>query len=96
MTMNVPEVVRLAKRYVVELFEEENPLNVGLEEIEFDDRKKEWDVTIGFSRPWNVNRNVLATLQVEPAAPGRSYKVVRIRDSDGQLIGLKQRAFASG
>ncbi|WP_269513849.1 hypothetical protein [Brevundimonas subvibrioides] len=94
--MNVPEVVRLAKGYVVQLFEEENPLNVGLEEIEFDDKKQEWDVTIGFSRPWNVSRNALSALTGEASPAGRSYKIVRIRDSDGQMVGLKQRAFASG
>lgn len=92
--MNVPDVVRLAKRYVIELFEDENPLNVGLEEIEFDDTKQEWDVTIGFSRPWNVSRNALSALTGDQQTAGRSYKIVRIRDADGEMVGLKQRAFA--
>lgn len=92
--MDVPEVVRLAKGYVIELFEEENPLNVGLEEIEFDEDKREWAVTIGFSRPWNVSKNALSALTGDNSLAGRSYKIVRIRDSDGQMTGLRQRAFA--
>lgn len=93
--MDVAEVVRLAKGYVSDLFAEEQPVNVGLEEIEFDDKKDEWDVTIGFSRPWNLNRNALTALTGDPVATGRSYKVVRIRDSDGIMVGLRQRTFAT-
>lgn len=93
--MDVPEVVRLAKGYVVQLFAEEDPMNVGLEEIEFDDKKQEWDVTIGFSRPWNISRNALSGLTGETPPAGRSYKIVRIRDKDGQMVGLRQRAFAA-
>ena len=60
--MDVKEAVAYAKRYVLELFADENVTNIGLEEVEFDDRVNEWCVTIGFSRPWDEPRNVFTAL----------------------------------
>jgi hypothetical protein len=69
--MNVKEAVTLAKKEVVELFGEEGVENVGLEEVEYDDTRELWHITIGFSRPWD--RQYIAGLTTEAR---RSYKVV--------------------
>ena len=53
--MDMKDAAKLAKEYVADLFDEEGISNVGLEEIVFrDDGGDEyWDVTVGFSRPWD-------------------------------------------
>lgn len=53
--MDVKEAVQTAKKYIAELFTEETITNVGLEEVEFNDTSNNWEVTIGFSRPWQTN-----------------------------------------
>ncbi len=57
--MQIKDVVTVtvAVNYVSELFEHEKISNLGLEEIEFDDRAGEWLVTVGFSRPWDYPQN---------------------------------------
>ena len=77
--MEVQEAVRAAKAHVTELFEDEEIMNVGLEEVEF---KNGWRITIGFSRPWD--RTILT-------APGRSYKVVRLNDKTGRVVSVTDR-----
>lgn len=89
--MEVQEAIRLAKSYVVDVFKDEEPTNVGLEEVEFDDADQIWNVTIGFSRPWNSTKSVLANLSGEASPKRRAYKIVRIRDDDGKMIAIKRR-----
>ncbi len=89
--MEVQEAIRRAKEYVLDVFRDEEPTNVGLEEVEFDDREDVWNVTIGFSRPWNSTKSVMASLAGEQPPKKRAYKVVRLRDSDGKMIAIKRR-----
>ena len=84
--MDVKEVVRVAKNYVTELFGDEDITHVGLEEVDFD-QSDTWVVTIGFSRPWD--RNIGSVLG---GRISRSYKVVRIRDEDGKVLSVNERA----
>lgn len=88
--MDVKQAVAQAKEYVRDLFAEEKPANVGLEEVEFDDRDGEWRITIGFTRPWNKPqfRNKMSEL-LEPSQFDRSYKVVCISDKTGAVKSLK-------
>lgn len=86
--MEVKEVVALAKRYILEVYADEHPANVGLEEVEYAEGSHEWSVTIGFSRPWEQPRNALAAF----ASAHRSLKVLRIADADGRVLSIKNRA----
>lgn len=90
--MDVKEAVAAAKQYVAELFAQEGIINLGLEEVEFDDQAGEWRVTVGFSRPWDLVTG-LAVLATPPGQinPRRSYKVVRISDATGAVISVKDR-----
>ncbi len=88
--MNVKDAVTCAKQHIIELFAGENPTNVGLEEVEFDDQENIWLVTIGFSRPWDEPRNALAALAVS-ALPRRTYKIVRISNETGNVLSVKNR-----
>lgn len=88
--MNVKQAVSRAKMYVADLFEDENPSNLGLEEVELDSESNEWVVTVGFSRPWDEPRNALAALASGPA-PRRGYKVVRISNDSEEVVSVKNR-----
>jgi hypothetical protein len=50
--MDVKEAVRNAKAFLSDLIEDEQPQNVGLEEVEFDENRSAWIVTLSYSRPW--------------------------------------------
>lgn len=85
--MEVKDAVTTAKRYVSDLFAEEDLTNLGLEEIDFDESSDSWNVTLGFSRPWNSVHNTLTALTGDPR-PSRTYKLIKIRDSDGKVISV--------
>jgi hypothetical protein len=88
--MNVKEAVFRAKTYVGELFEDESPRNLGLEEVELDHATNEWIVTVGFSRPWDEPKGALAALANSPLTR-RVYKVVRISNGSEEIISVKNR-----
>jgi len=88
--MDAKEAVRSAKKYVSDLLSEEGIVNLGLEEIERDDTEKTWNITLGFSRPWNAAKGPLSTLSGETPAR-RAYRVIRIRESDGEVLSMKRR-----
>ena len=92
--MNMKEAARTAKEYVADLYAGEEITDIGLEEVEFDDRLNVWVVTIGFSRPWGQKTNLAATLG-RKQLPARAYKVVRIDDDDGRITSLKDRLLPS-
>ena len=84
--MDVKEAVRTAKDYVAELFDGENITDVGLEEAVFNEEADSWDITIGFSRPWDSRNNVVTAVRLR-----RSYKVVSIDDTTGRVESLTDR-----
>ena len=90
--MDVKEAVRTAKNYVSELFTDETITDVGLEEVVFDDTSNNWEITIGFSRPWQKD-SLAASLGNQP--PGRSYKLVCINDNDGHVTSLTDRVLTA-
>lgn len=92
--MNVKEAVEIAKKYVSDLFATEQIRNVGLEEVDFDEDKNTWYVTIGFSRPWDNQRSVNALAASLGLNESRSYKVVRIADNDGRVLSVKAKQAA--
>lgn len=87
--MDVREAVAVAKSYITDLYVGEEIADVGLEEVEFDHASNEWNVTIGFLRPWN--RTLPDALALARRASARSYKVVRIDDDSGAVLSLRDR-----
>ncbi len=87
--MNAREAIATAKDWVSETFDGEGLVNLGLEEVKFDDHQSDWLITIGFSRPWDVGHGIVNTLGggVRP----RSYKIVRVRDRDGEVVLVENR-----
>ena len=86
--MDVKQAVVQAKSYVHDLFQEEGPVNVALEEVEFDTTANEWLITIGFSRTFG-NAPYRISEVGELIDPRRSYKVVRISDVTGDVRSVK-------
>ena len=87
------EAVQAAKQYAKEVFGDEGISRVRLEEINYDAAKDEWRITVGFAyqgAPTQPQR----TLGVESIYGNRQYKVVHIRDSDGEFVGLTDRMLA--
>ena len=91
--MDVIEAAQTARKYLIELFSDEEIMHVGLEEVDFDAISNDWKITIGFSRPWD-HKNILSTALGE-GRPARSYKVVRIHDDDGRIISLTDRVLTA-
>ena len=102
--MDVKEAARTAREYISDLFADENVKHVGLEEVEFDHVSRIWNITIGFSRPWELSEDrplpsfssgsVLDELKPPPPSTQRSYKIVRVCDNDGHVISVTNRALA--
>jgi hypothetical protein len=93
--MDVKEAVERAKTHIQDLFGSEKIYNLGLEEVSYDDMTKKWSVTIGFSRPWEEPANTLASITRHMTYPTRSYKVVEISDSSGEIRSVKNREINS-
>lgn len=104
--MNVSDAVQAAISDMRKLFASERLSNLGLEEVAFDDASEEWIVTVGFSRPWDYPNSGLlgaTTLSILRAAqeqigqpqPKRSFKIVRLRDTDGKVVSVKNYATGS-
>lgn len=90
--MDVREAAQHARAHIASLFEGENIMNLGLEEVEFDEVGNSWIVTIGFSRAWDMAdvATSLLGVGVSKNVP-RSYKTVRIRDADKQVLSVRNR-----
>lgn len=84
--MDVKEAVRIAKEYLDDLYDGENIADIGLEEAVFNNELDNWDITIGFSRPWDTRNSVVTALRLR-----RSYKVISIDDATGQVKSLTDR-----
>ena len=94
--MNVQDAVRLAKDYVTDVFIEEQITNVGLEEVEFNESRNCWEITIGFSRPWDYQTRSLFEQEEDPfkmqrRPRTRSFKVVNIDAGKAKVLSIKNR-----
>jgi uncharacterized protein YdeI (YjbR/CyaY-like superfamily) len=92
--MDVKEAIAAAKKYVSEIYADEQVTNLGLEEVEHVLAAGNWVITLAFSRPWNTPRTraqeVLENLGAVSTLK-RSYKVITIAD-DGTVLSMKNRA----
>lgn len=86
--MDVKEAVQAAKGYVADVFAQEQVADLGPEEVEFDEARGAWLVTLGLSRPWDQAQSPLARLAGDPALR-RSCKVVTIAHQSGKVLSVK-------
>lgn len=87
--MDVKRAVITAKQFIQDLLKDEGIVNLGLEEVEFDEKSDTWRVTLGFSRAWNSDRGPLSTLSGDDLMK-RDYKVVTISDVDGSMVSIRK------
>lgn len=87
--MDVKQAVQHAKSQIQYLFGDEGIKNLGLEEVVYDDKNQIWEVTIGFSRPWDESKNALAAIAGQNTYWRRTYKIVVIDDVAGELIAVR-------
>jgi len=88
--MNVKDAVKMAIVYVTDIFETEHPENIGLEEVFLNEHGNVWEVTVGFSRPWDHQKGgLLATMQA--LNPTRQYKTVKIDNETEEVKSIKIR-----
>ena len=94
--MEAVQAVKAVKEYILEVFEDEGIVEIGLEELELDSGV--WEVTIGFRREWQkpyapspppTGIHEIFRLR-GPKREERTYKTVRIRQ-DGTVISMKHR-----
>jgi len=89
--MNVREAVVIAKSWVKDILADENVSNIGLEEVNHDDDNGIWYITIGFSRPWNSQRTNALSAFIDESALKRAYRVIAVREPNGEVISMKRR-----
>lgn len=91
--MELKEAIHKTKEYVSELFAGEEISNLGLEEFNYHKKHGFWEITVGFSRPWNTPRSraqeLLDKIGSIPSIK-RSYKVVTL-SNDGELVSIRDR-----
>ena len=92
--MKVKEAAKEAKAYVQDLFGDEIVSGVQLEEVEFDDIKGVWMITVGFWRRMRAKPGdqLGALHRIAGLASQRSFKIVCIRDRDQHVLSVKHRS----
>eukprot|EP01037_Dinobryon_pediforme_P038515 gene38514-biopygen22152 len=88
--MDVKEAIVKAKTSLLDLLQDEDPTNLGLEEVRYDDDAHRWRITLGFSRPWSAN----ALSSLTGRDTGRTYKVIEIDGLTGAFKGMTNRDVA--
>ncbi len=89
-SISVGNAVKIAKEQAGKLFEGETLKNLALEEVELDDAKNQWLVTLGYDSPHLLKRQTGPSLfPTTEEERKREYKVFRIDANDGRLISMK-------
>lgn len=82
--MDAKAAVIAAKQYLASILEDEKPADIGLEEIE---RVGDvWQVTLGFSRPWNHD----ALTSFTGSGARRTFRTLMVRDTNGEVLSIKK------
>lgn len=96
--LTVREAVDQAKQHVREIFESENPRDILLEEVEFDERWSKWLITISFVRnevfpkaKLNLDKFMSAMtaaelMSKEQSGERRVLKCVHVDANDGKML----------
>ncbi len=98
MTIAMQDAVKIAKTQAQQLFDGQTLPHLMLEEVDFDEAKKVWLVTLGYDSHQLVKTTEKAPASYMFVGPDmirerrpRVYKVFQIDASDGRLISMKMR-----
>ena len=94
--VDVKNAVKIAKDYIRESFSTDDVKNIGLEEISFDEASNCWNITVGFSWPWeqapiNSLPGMAALNVMFPENLPRTYKIVTVSAVDGKVSKVTNR-----
>lgn len=106
MAIAMHDAVRIAKTQAQQLFEGQDTSHLMLEEVDFDEAKQAWLITLGYDshqvvKTIKVPEEAVTTFAsailenvggetIEEKRP-RIYKIFQIDASDGRLISMKMR-----
>lgn len=89
--MQIAEAVAEAKKVLSEVFAEQDITGLRLEEVEFDEARRQWSITISFLR--GSAESTPSFLQ-EMISRQRVYKTIMISDASGRMISIKNHVAA--
>jgi predicted lactoylglutathione lyase len=93
--IDIKAAIRAAKTMVSDLLEGESYSQLGLEEVKYDSRSDHWLITLGFNRPWDVEKQVQTAGMAIYAGPTtttrqmRTLKKVTIDGKTGEFISME-------
>ena len=98
MAIAMYDAVRIAKTQAQQLFEGQDTSHLALEEVDFDEAKQVWLITLGYDSHQVIKISKGSeslplfggTETVEEKRP-RIYKTFQIDASDGHLLSMKMR-----
>lgn len=88
------DAVKTAKQYIADLYSDEGITKPRLEELNYDRVRGCWLVTVGFAYQGSsdTRRSVAVAPSLARAVYGdRMYKLVRVDDGSGDVIGMTDR-----
>ncbi len=86
--ISVNDAIDRAKEWLLSTMSTENVSNLGLEEVEH--HPGYWNITLGFSRPWDEARNAISVLS-GTVVMRRTYKIVTVDETTGEIVSMKSR-----
>lgn len=94
--ISVKEAVTSAKESIADLFHDDPPKSLALEEIELIDKEgnKVWEVTLGFYRARSIisKTNSISTIfDPQPEIENRVYKTIEIDAETGDFVKMGMR-----
>lgn len=84
--IDVKEAAKIAAECFADFYSNQNYTNVLLEEVEYDEDKQIWQITLGYSEP------SAATVLNIPLTNLRRYKLFNIDAKTGQFLSMKIRS----
>ena len=95
--LDVKHAIALAKAFVRDTFGEDGIVNIGLEEINYDETEDVFQITVGFTRKWDQPSDtngmyaLLGSMSATPPKISRTYKRVFVRQ-DGRISRVENRS----
>jgi len=91
--MDVREATQTARKYVADVFADDEISNIALEEVEFHEESGVWSVTLSFLRPTGTtdNLDIIAPALRRGKKVQRFYKILNVEDRSGRVISVKHR-----
>jgi hypothetical protein len=96
--IDIKEAIRKAKTQVAELLEGEPYQALALEEVKYDQRSNEWLITLGWQRPWDVEKKsqgssmsaaISGIMPTTTTRQLRTFKKIRMDGKTGAFISME-------